>query len=94
MPKSLNKLSNIQIIEAAVSSHTGEAFFEMGASSAMGHLSDEGGLQVKLVALDEMVLNGQIQPPDYMKIDVEGAEYDVLRVGSNQKLVSTQEFQS
>jgi FkbM family methyltransferase len=75
----LNKGLNIQVIEAAVSSHSGEAFFELGASSAMGHLTAEGGLRVNMVSLDTLVSNGEIAPPDYMKIDVEGAEHDVLR---------------
>ncbi len=76
---SLNDIGNIQVIEAAVSFQSGEALFDLGASSAMGHLSDIGGLRVRMVSLDDLVSEGQLQPPDYMKIDVEGAEYDVLR---------------
>lgn len=76
---SINKLTNIEVIEAAVSSQSGEAFFDLGASTAMGHLSDSGGLQVTMVSLDDLVSAGEIQPPDYIKLDVEGAEYDALR---------------
>ena len=32
-----------------------------------------------MVSLDDMVSAGEIQPPDYIKLDVEGAEYDALR---------------
>lgn len=81
----LNKLHNIQVVEAAVSDHTGEAWFDLGASSAMGHLSETGTIRIRMVSLDEMFANGQLQPPDYMKIDVEGAEYDVLK--GAQKLI-------
>jgi len=75
----LNHMDNVEVIEAAVSDHTGAASFDLGASSAMGHLSDAGDIEVRLVCLDEMLENGDIQPPDYMKVDVEGAEYEVLQ---------------
>lgn len=74
----LNHLDNIDIIEAAVSDHTGAASFDLGASSAMGHLSDKGEIEVHLVSLDELLRSGALQPPDYMKIDVEGAEFEVF----------------
>ena len=77
--KSLNNLNNIEVIEAAVSFQSGEALFDLGASSAMGHLSEVGGLRVRMVSLDDLVSEGELQPPEYIKIDVEGAEYDVLR---------------
>jgi FkbM family methyltransferase len=76
---SLNKLTNIEVIEAAVSSQSGEAFFDLGASTAMGHLSDSGKLQVQMVCLDDLVSAGEVTAPDYIKLDVEGAEYDALR---------------
>jgi len=79
----LNRLSNIQIIEAAVSSESGEALFNIGASTAMGHISEFGKLRVRMVSLDNLVSSGELQPPDYMKIDVEGAEYDVLKGAEN-----------
>jgi len=74
----LNKLDTIEVVEAAVSDHSGEASFDLGASSAMGHLASSGGITVRLVTLDQMLLAGELLPPDYMKVDVEGAEYDVL----------------
>ena len=41
----------------------------------MGHLVAAGGsLQVNTVALDEMISRGELPTPDYMKIDIEGAE--------------------
>jgi len=76
---SLNKLTNIKVIEAAVSNHMGQALFDLGASTAMGHLSETGGLHVQMVSLDQMIENGDLTPPDVMKIDVEGAEFDVLQ---------------
>jgi FkbM family methyltransferase len=75
----LNKLDTIDVIEAAVSDHSGSASFDLGASSAMGHLTDSGEMSVRMVALDELLESGGIQPPDYMKVDVEGAEFDVFQ---------------
>jgi hypothetical protein len=34
---------------------------------------------VELVTIDKLVLNKKISPPDVVKIDVEGAEMDVLK---------------
>ncbi len=57
----------------AVSDRTRTAFFEEG-SSYTGHISTKGCLEVKTVSLNALVSKGEIPPPDYMKIDVEGAE--------------------
>jgi FkbM family methyltransferase len=37
-----------------------------------------GEIEVRLRTIDALVLEGTIPPPDIVKIDVEGAEYDVL----------------
>ncbi|MBG0784661.1 MAG: FkbM family methyltransferase [Anaerolineaceae bacterium] len=75
----LNKMTDrITVFDVAVSDKTGEAAFDLGASTSMGHLAETGGIKVKQVRLDDMVASGEIKAPDYMKVDVEGAEYDVL----------------
>ena len=75
----LNGLENrVEVIEAAVSDREGEAHFDLGASTAMGHLADSGEIRVQMVCLDRMLEKGELTPPDYMKVDVEGAEVDVL----------------
>ena len=81
----INHIENIEVVEAAVSDHSGEAHFDLGASSAMGHLTESGGIQVRRVALDEMLAAGELRPPDYMKVDVEGAEFEALK-GARQLL--------
>jgi FkbM family methyltransferase len=73
----LNRIGNVTVVEAAVSDQSGWAFFNEGPNSAMGHLAPDGSLQVKRLCLDEVV-PGQIAAPDCVKIDVEGAELQVL----------------
>lgn len=75
----LNHLAErISVIEAAVSDKSGSAHFDPGASTAMGHIASKGQLEVQLVSLDDLYSKGQLPVPDYMKVDVEGAEYEVL----------------
>ena len=74
----LNKISNVEIIEAAVSESSGNATFMEGVQHSMGRMSSDGAIQVPTVSLDELVLDGKIKNPDVIKIDVEGAEYEVL----------------
>jgi DNA-binding NarL/FixJ family response regulator len=58
-----------------VSDHEGTAHFETRTGSGVGHLADDGPLEVKLTTLDSLL----DQPlPQVMKIDVEGAEVSVL----------------
>jgi FkbM family methyltransferase len=70
----LNKLTNVTILPVAVAATAGVLKFAEGANPSMGGLSATGALEVPTVALDEL----QHRPPRFMKIDVEGAESDVL----------------
>ncbi len=74
----LNAIRNVRVMEAAVSDCCGVTSFEEAPSSSMGHISRQGTLQVKAVGLDELISAGEIPVPHYMKIDVEGAEIQVL----------------
>lgn len=74
----LNRCSNVTVVEAAVSEQNCITFFEEGSNSHTGRLSQRGCLEIKAVSLDDLVSKGEIPPPDYMKIDVEGAELLVL----------------
>lgn len=75
----LNGLSNVTVIQAAVSGEVGMASFQLGPNNAMGHLSgDAGAYMLPTVTLDGLVQSGTIPPPDLVKMDVEGAESTVL----------------
>jgi FkbM family methyltransferase len=69
----LNRLANVEIVGAAVSDDVGEHQFDAHDSPSMGRLG-WGSLKVKVVSLD-----GFGGDPDVIKIDVEGAEAEVLR---------------
>jgi FkbM family methyltransferase len=75
----LNKITNTTVIEAAVCDRSGTAYFKQVNSRLMGYLSETGWLQVNTVTLDDLVSQGKIPLPDFLKIDVEGAETAVLQ---------------
>ncbi len=75
----LNDVRNVTVFEAAVAASPGQAQFSEAANSSMGKLSEEGAIKVELVSLDDLLATGKIASPDYMKIDVEGAELSVLQ---------------
>jgi FkbM family methyltransferase len=74
----LNHIKNVTVIEAAVSDSSGITYFEEGSDSSQGHIGSKGTLQVKTVCLDELISSGELPTPDYIKIDVEGAEMQVF----------------
>jgi FkbM family methyltransferase len=74
----LNRLDNVSVIAAGVGKAPGLAHFETRTGTGTGHLSDAGDLEVKLVSLDDLVRRRELPPPKLIKIDVEGAEMQVL----------------
>jgi FkbM family methyltransferase len=75
----LNQVRNVDVIPCAVSDSGKSENFLEGPNSYMGRLSPNGKLIVETVAIDDLCIEGRIQPPDYIKIDVEGAEFIVLK---------------
>jgi FkbM family methyltransferase len=75
---SFNRLVNVEFHEAAVSDKDGEAFFDFGEMPEMGFLSDKGGCRVLTLCLDSLWRRSTGRLPNLIKIDVEGAEMQVL----------------
>ena len=74
----LNRAENIKVMEYAVSDVNGESTFDDGVNCFSGHLSENGSRKVRTISIDSEVASGQLPVPDYLKIDVEGAEFKVL----------------
>jgi len=73
----LNLLQNVVIINKAVFNEATILSFKMGKNNSMGRLSENGELKVKTLALDGFVQANNL-PPDLIKMDIEGGEYDAL----------------
>lgn len=77
----MNSVDNASLIEMAVFSSNGEAFFDSSANHSMGHLAVCGTLKVTTIAIDSFVFAQAMPAPEVIKIDVEGAEVEVLKGG-------------
>jgi FkbM family methyltransferase len=81
----LNHLNNIEILRMAASLHSGKSELLLahcagGAvlKSAGTPPDQSGSMVVETRSIDALVQRREIQPPDIVKIDVEGAEMNVL----------------
>lgn len=82
--KNVNNASNVMILGFACSDENSIVSFSLGDNIAMGSISKQGGgeFPVATITLDEAAERiGLI--PNVMKIDVEGAELDVLAGAQN-----------
>lgn len=74
----INSVTNVRIAECAVTRWSGPMRFAFGQSHETGRVSPDGELVVRGVSLDDLVDLSDTGLPDVIKIDVEGAEVDVL----------------
>lgn len=79
----MNGLENVTLMPLAISDRSGIASFGAGVSTSTGRIDLTGDLEVKTSSLDELLMAGTIEPPDTLKIDVEGAEVQVLEGAAN-----------
>lgn len=68
----------VTIQDMAISNETCVSHFAEGISHEMGRLSEKGGIEVHVNSLDRLLVELNLRPPDLIKIDVEGGEYEVL----------------
>lgn len=74
----LNKIGNIQLIEKAVGTTTGTVYFDRDKNNHQGHISSTpSNLSVQVTTLDDFISTNRVFP-NFIKIDVEGFEADVL----------------
>jgi FkbM family methyltransferase len=82
----LNRLGNIEVLRVAVSHQAGRselflAHYAGGAALKSAAVPPDlaGSILVDTSPIDDLVKARRIRPPDVVKIDVEGAEKDVLQ---------------
>jgi FkbM family methyltransferase len=74
----LNRCKNVRVFPYALAAVTGPGRFSAESGPSTGRLSPEGEFAVHAVRLDELAVAEGLAPPTVMKIDVEGAEAEVL----------------
>jgi len=74
----LNNLQNVSIEKKAISNSSGHLFFQDTGDHCNSHISENGQIEVEAITVDDFVFKNNNLPPNYLKIDVEGAEYLVL----------------
>jgi len=76
---SMNRYQNVRVLAGALGDFDGYTKFDPGPGASMGHIAREGSMQVACHKADTLLVAGEVEAPDVIKIDVEGAEADVLR---------------
>lgn len=74
----MNHVQNVRVLQMAISNEIGTANFQSEETGAMGRLDSAGNVQVQVSTLDTLIHSEQIPPPDYVKMDIEGLEFDAL----------------
>ncbi|MEA2236568.1 MAG: hypothetical protein QOC81_1292 [Thermoanaerobaculia bacterium] len=84
----LNDVTNVTVQPIAIASTSGSARFGDGENDSQGRLSEKGEVVVRTASLDDLMAEGSVRIPAFIKMDIEGAESEALR-GASTLLAST-----
>jgi FkbM family methyltransferase len=74
----VNRVANVQVHECALADRSGYDQFEINDGCYTGKLGIRGALEVRVESLDHLLASSALDPAGVVKIDVEGAEHQVL----------------
>ncbi|MEO0295033.1 MAG: FkbM family methyltransferase [candidate division WOR-3 bacterium] len=75
----LNNLKNTYAFNFAIYSENKKVFFELNDDRTEGKIKNYGNFLVDAFTLDYLIYEKKFDEPDFIKIDVEGAELEVLK---------------
>jgi FkbM family methyltransferase len=75
----MNGYRNVRIFPCGLADFDGEASFDPGPNPSMGRIATGGPLRVPRARADTLLAAGEVEPPDVIKIDVEGEEAALLQ---------------
>jgi FkbM family methyltransferase len=74
----INRIRNVEVLELAISDHSGSTNFASDPTRAMGKLEADGALTVQVATLDQLIAEDRTAPPNCIKMDIEGGEFRAL----------------
>lgn len=79
----LNNLTNVQLFDVAVSDRKEEVEFfiedgNVGGNSLYENVCSERKTKVSTITLEDIFISNKLKKIDFLKIDTEGAEYNIL----------------
>lgn len=75
----INDVGNVRLSQVGVASKSGRLRFNTRTGTGTGHISADGPLEIDVISIDDELKQGRLPRPDFIKIDVEGGETEVLQ---------------